>query len=156
MANIEIRQATVADLETLLQFEQGIISFERPFDSALKTEHINYYDIEAMINDEKCQVLVATDGTKLVASGYAKIVQSKPYVVSDQHAYLGFMFVLPDYRGQGINKLINDALFSWARSKNIDEIRLEVYAENSAAIRAYEKAGFTKNLLEMRLSLSEQ
>lgn len=155
MTDFSVRQAAHSDLPVLKELEQGIITFERPFDSALKTGHINYYDLAAMLDDQNCHILVATDKSRVIASGYAKIVQSKPYVVSERHAYLGFMFVLPQYRGQGVNRLIVDGLFSWARSKDIDEVRLDVYAQNAAAIRAYEKTGFKKNLLEMRLSLSE-
>ena len=33
---------------------------------------------------------------------------------------------------------------------------LDVYAENQAAIRAYEKAGFKSNLIEMSISLGEK
>ena len=65
------------------------------------------------------------------------------------------MFVIPEYRGRGVNQMIVEELFAWARSQDIDEVRLEVYAENAAAIRAYQKAGFKKNLLEMRLSLNQ-
>ena len=50
MKNIVIRKARPADLETLLVFEQGVITAERPFDSTLKTGQTNYYDIKKMIS----------------------------------------------------------------------------------------------------------
>ena len=153
MTSIIIRQARQSDLETLLEFEQGIIAYERPFDTTLKEERISYYDISAMIDVDDIEVLVAEDNGILVASGYAKTVQSKPYQKFEQHAYLGFMFVDPDYRGQGVNNRIVEGLTNWAKSKGLYEIRLEVYSENVAALRAYEKAGFDKNLVEMRMSL---
>jgi hypothetical protein len=37
-----IRKATIDDLPVLLQFEQGIISAERPFDSTLLPDPISY------------------------------------------------------------------------------------------------------------------
>jgi ribosomal protein S18 acetylase RimI-like enzyme len=61
------------------------------------------------------------------------------------------MYVKPEYRGKGINKIITDELINWARSKKYQEIRLDVYAENESAIKAYEKAGFEPHLLTMRL-----
>lgn len=43
---IYIRKAQLSDLATLLEFEQGIITAERPYDPTLKEEKIHYYDIE--------------------------------------------------------------------------------------------------------------
>ena len=63
------------------------------------------------------------------------------------------MYIKPAFRGKGVNKMIVDALILWAHSQNIQEIRLDVYAENSGAIKAYEKAGFNPLLLNMRLGV---
>ena len=41
----------------------------------------------------------------------------------------------------------------WAKSQNLTEVRLEVYNENTIAKNSYLKAGFTPNLLEMRLEI---
>ena len=49
MDKITTRKAVHSDLETLFEFEQGIIRTERPFDHTLKEGLIHYYDIEAMI-----------------------------------------------------------------------------------------------------------
>ena len=57
------------------------------------------------------------------------------------------------YRGNGIIQHILDALKDWSKSKGINELRLEVYNENIIAKKAYVKAGFTPNLLEMRIEI---
>ena len=44
-------------------------------------------------------------------------------------------------------------LAQWCMSKNIHELRLQVYNDNEVALKAYEKAGFTKHLIEMRMEL---
>lgn len=153
--NIIVRKATLSDLPKLLEFEQGVIKAERPFDPQLKPDPITYYDLELLIDSEDAEVLVAVDDGNIIASGYALIKQSKPYLKSPRQSYLGFMFVDPDYRGQRINQLIVDGLIDWSRSKGVYEIILDVYDGNQAAIRAYEKAGFEKNLVQMRLNLDE-
>ena len=61
------------------------------------------------------------------------------------------MYVLPAYRGKGINKKIVQALQLWAVTQNVFEFRLEVYYGNEPAIKAYEKIGFSKHMIEMRL-----
>ena len=155
MSNIKIRTAIQSDLETLLHFEQGIIAHERPLDECLKPGKISYYDIKSMIDDSNCEVLVAEIDGKLIGSAYAQILKAKDYLIDEYYSYLGFMYVDPEYRGQGVNRKIIDGLKAWSKSKDVYEIRLEVYHNNPPALRAYEKVGFTKNLVEMRLNLRD-
>ncbi len=152
MNNITIRTATPADLPTLLTFEQGVIEAERPYDCTLK-EKVTYYDISELISQDHVQLLVAECDGQLIASGYAKILDAKPHRKHSQYAYLGFMYVDPEHRGKGLNKLIVDGLMDWSQSRGIDEVRLDVYDGNGAAVRAYEKAGFSKHMVEMRMSI---
>lgn len=153
MSHITVRQARIEDLNTLYRFEQGIITAERPYNETLKSGHINYYDLKEMLFLPYVRVVVAVDGDRIIGSGYARIESAKPYLQHESHSYLGFMYVEPEYRGKGINNLIIDALKQWSVSRNIFELRLHVYNDNDAAIRAYEKAGFEKHLLEMRIGL---
>ena len=153
MEQITTRTATLADLDVLLEFEQGIVQTERPFDPTLKDNHINYYDIAAMIGAPHVEVVVAELESEIIGSGYARIEDSKVYLKHQKHAYLGFMYVKPEYRGKGVNKKVVDALQDWVAKRGITEFRLDVYSENSPAIKAYEKIGFKKHLIEMRMEL---
>jgi RimJ/RimL family protein N-acetyltransferase len=148
--NIMIRPAVVADIPTLLQFEQGVITAERPFDPTLKKGEIHYYDIEHMINAPHIELLVAELNGELIGCGYARIEGAKHYLQHPQHAYLGFMYTHPDHRGKGVNQLIIEGLKQWSFSKNMTELRLDVYYNNESAIKAYEKTGFIKHMIEMR------
>lgn len=152
---IEIREAIATEIETLLDFERGIIAAERPFDSTLKEGEIHYYDLLELIKSEQASVVIAVVDQKIVGSGYAKILKAKTYQKYSEYAYLGFMYVRPEYRGQGINQKILQHLIDWAKERNLSEVRLEVYDENTIAKNAYLKAGFTPNLLEMRLEIEE-
>ena len=152
MENIQVRQARLDELPTLLQFEQNLIAAERPLDDTFVSEQFNYYDIEKMIRSDEAEVLVATLGDRLIASGHARILEGKHYNSFERYAFLGFMYTEPDMRGRGINKLIIDALVEWARKKGLDEIRLQVYSDNTPAVAAYEKVGFKKMLTEMWLA----
>ena len=153
MEQVIIRKATLNDLDILLVFEQGVINTERPFDATLKKEHTNYYDIEKLITASDVEIVVAELGGEIIGSGYARIENAKPYLQHLQHAYLGFMYVVPTHRGKGINKMIMEVLETWSKTQNITELRLDVYQENEAAIKAYEKTGFTKHMVAMRKGL---
>lgn len=150
---IEIRKAVETDIEILLSFEQGIVDVERPFDTTLKEGEIHYYDLIELIRSKKAEVLLAVTNNEIVGSGYAKILPAKPYQKYAEYAYLGFMYVKPSFRGQGINQKILHGLMDWARSQNLTEVRLEVYDENIIAQKAYLKTGFKPNFMEMRLEI---
>ena len=156
MDDITIRKASLPDLKQLLAFEQDLIKTERPFDPTLKPDPINYYDLKSLLTSPLAEVIVAETDNKIIASGYARIDKSKPFLKHSHHAYLGFMYVVPEYRGQGINKRIVDALKNWAASQNITEFSLEVYYDNASAIKAYEKIGFSRYILEMRYNLNDE
>ena len=155
MAPIIVRPATNADLDTLLRFEQGVILAERPFDHTLKPDPNSYYDLPYMLTAPEVELVVAEQDSVLIGSGYARIEKAKDYNKHTHHAYLGFMYVVPEHRGKGVNRLIIDALSKWARAQNITELRLDVYHDNSPAIAAYEKAGFKKHMILMRLGLDD-
>ena len=86
-------------------------------------------DLPQLYAFEQGVIAAERDGT-LLGSGYARID--------------------PAHRGQGINTLLIESLRQWALSRDITELRLDVYTTNPRAIRAYEKAGFTALLLQMR------
>jgi GNAT superfamily N-acetyltransferase len=155
MNNIIVREATLDDLNALLQCEQGIVSWERPFDDTLKEGEIHYYDLAEMIVADHVYVVVAEYEDEVVGSGYARIEHAKAYQKYEQYAYLGCMYVLPEFRGRGVNALVLAALTDWCRSKKISELRLEVYTSNQTAIKAYEKAGFKPILTWMRKGIDE-
>ena len=150
-----VRKATLEDLPTLLSFEQGIIEAERPMDPTIKDGSINYYDIAELITSDNSDVFVVEIDHEIVASGYAKIKEDRHYLKHDKQGYLGFMFVPKSQRGKGLNKLIVDVLLKWCKSRQIHEIRLDVYDQNPSAIRAYEKVGFRKHMVNMRLDIED-
>jgi len=153
--NYITRKATLEDLPTLLKFEQGVIEAERPMDPTIKDGKINYYDISEIITNENSDVFVVEINNEIVASGYAKIKSDRHYLKHKKQGYLGFMFVPKDQRGKGANKLIIDALLKWCKERDVFEIRLDVYDVNLPAIKAYEKVGFKKHLINMRLNLQD-
>ena len=68
--DIHMREARLIDLPDLKAFEQEIIGYERSVAQNLKIDPITYYDIKELIQRDDAQVLVATVGNKIIASGY--------------------------------------------------------------------------------------
>lgn len=151
MDDVKIRTATLDDMDILLEFEQGVIKAERPFDVTLGADPITYYNLEELIVSDDASLVVAEIEGKIIGSGYALIKPARHYLNHEFYSYLGFMFTLSEYRGKGVNTKIIERLKQWSYSKGLKEIRLTVYDENHGAIGAYEKVGFKKHIIEMRL-----
>lgn len=152
MESIEIRDATLTDLPTLLHFEQELIKAERPFDPTIKDGKISYYDIASYIKRSDVKVVVAECNGKVVSSGYALKREARHYLNHQYYGYLGFMYTDEEYRGRAINQKIVEVLKDWCLENKLEEIRLSVYDENEPAIKAYVKAGFKRHMIEMRIS----
>ena len=129
------------------------MSAERAFDSTLRAGRVQYYDIEKMILNDDVRFVVAERDNELIGCGFARIDRAKVYLSHSQQAYLGLMYVDPGYRGQSINGGIVERLKQWCRTRGVTELRLDVYSNNLIALGAYEKAGFSKHMIEMRLRL---
>jgi len=151
MNQINIRKATLKDLPSLLVFEQGVIEAERPLDQTLKCSPTTYYNLNEMLIAKHTYLLVAELNKEIISCGYARIKNAKESLKHQQFGYLGFMYTIPLHRGKGLNKSIIDKLIAWCNSQDIHEIRLSVYDGNISAIKAYEKVGFEKHLITMRI-----
>jgi RimJ/RimL family protein N-acetyltransferase len=153
MSELYIRSATLDDLETLLEFEQGVIKAERPLDPFLSEGSLFYYNIPEMIMSKHIHLIVAVSMKELVGSGYIRIEKSRHYHKNPQYGYIGFMYVKKQFRGQKISGLILETLKNWAKEKNLNELRIDVYDNNIIAMKAYERFGFTKSLVNMRIDI---
>lgn len=153
MSDIIIRTAKIEDLDVLLTFEQGVVEAERPMDPFLAKGDISYYNIEELIAQENIYFVVAVSGYEIVGCGYIRIQNSRIYHKNKLHGYIGFMFVKPEFRGKNISGLILEDLKKWADNQDLKELRLDVYHNNPSAIKSYERFGFTKSLLNMRVEI---
>jgi GNAT superfamily N-acetyltransferase len=133
-----VRIARPEDLPVLLEFEQGVIRAERPMDPMIREGEISYYEVGEFIRSGDAEVYVVECEGQIVASGCVRIKPDRHYLKHKRMGYLGFMFVSEEYRGKGLN-----------------EVRLDVYQTNASAIRAYEKAGFERHLITMRLNTDD-
>src|SRR5206468_12188234 len=77
----------------------------------------------AMDDDEACGI----------AAGYFPDDGSGPYLVS--------MWVAASHRRQGVGRLLVNAIFDWARSRNARSLILHVTTTNEPALKFYDSLG---------------
>ena len=152
----KLRAATLADVISLKQLEQGVIEAERPYDATIHSTNAKYYNIEQLISNDKSYLLVVEEinSTAVLASGYVQVRKSKEYKTHLHHGYLGFMWVDIKLRGNGVNQVVVKALMEWAKTKyKVTHFYLDVYHLNVSAVRAYQKVGFVPLLSNMSMSI---
>ncbi|HAS43687.1 MAG TPA: GNAT family N-acetyltransferase [Microscillaceae bacterium] len=152
---LDARIATLDDLDILNEFQQALITVERPMDASLRqTGLMYYYDLAELITAKESDVMVVCHQGEIVGSGYGLIkAHERDIFVTKHYGYIGFMYVKEAYRGQGVGQLVLKKLVEWFKERDITDIRLEVYDNNPGAIKAYQKAGFQSHLIEMQLKV---
>jgi diamine N-acetyltransferase len=76
--------------------------------------------------------------------GYAKLKHpsSAPVLEGEDAAQVQRIYVLKDFLGQGIGKLLLQTVLDHAVTRQIENLWLDVLKENARAIRFYEQRGF--------------
>ncbi|MFT5290915.1 MAG: ribosomal protein S18 acetylase RimI-like enzyme [Planctomycetota bacterium] len=146
---VQIRPALRSDLSTLLTFQQGIVEYERPMDPTIKPETTGYYDIDALLDDQHALVLVAEVHGQSVGCCLGQLREDRAWSIHERVGYIGMVYVDDSARGQGICASMFSELEAWFRQQGVRRTKLEVYAENPSAIKAYEHAGMRPTLIEM-------
>ncbi len=152
---ISVRIATHKDISILLEFEQGLIEAERPMDHLLKIGKTNYYNLPKMLDNDNIAMVIAEIDGKPVGCGYAKIIKALQCFTYEYFSYLGFMYTVPEARQKGVNKAVVAYLYEWSASRGVYEARLDVYPNNTAAIKSYEKSRMKTGLHIIRVDLRE-
>lgn len=78
-------------------------------------------------------------------AGYAKLILNHQHpLINGYHVpcKLERLYLLPEYTGTGLGKLLFDFCLTEARNEKQDALYLTVYVENFPAIKFYKRCGF--------------
>lgn len=123
---LRIAPARPSDLDALVALEEAAFPGDRMSRRALARN----------INSPSLCFLVARDGKALI--GHALVA----FRSGSSLARLYSLAVLPGLTGQGLGRKLLAAAERQARQRGADRLRLEVRADNTAAIRLYDKTGY--------------
>lgn len=139
MNDIEIRPAKSEDVETIFQLIQALADYEKLSHQVTGTvgllhEHLfgAHPCIEALLADHQGQSI----GFALFFTNYSTFL-TKPGI------YLEDLFVMPEYRGQGIGKALLEALAQLALERDCGRLEWSVLDWNEPAIAFYQRIGAT-------------
>ncbi|TDE42093.1 GNAT family N-acetyltransferase [Flavobacterium rhamnosiphilum] len=148
MNPIEIRKATLSDLETIQNI--SIQTFKETFAAVNTPENIANYVKESFnseqltteLNNVNSQFYVAYSNAEAV--GYLKINFSyaQTETINGNALEVHRIYVLQTFHGKNIGQLLLDEAKKIAQRTGVDYIWLGVWEENHRALRFYTKNGF--------------
>ena len=127
--NLRVRQATPEDYDSVAEFTSGIWA-DRGGDYI---PHIYHDWIE---NDGDTQRTFVVD----TGDDIGGILQA--VMLSEHEGWLQGMRSNPEFRGEGIANILNDAAFDWAADRGATVARNMVFSWNTAGLGASRAAGF--------------
>lgn len=148
MNTIEIRKATVSDLETIQKI--SIQTFTETFAAVNTPENIANYiknslnteQLTAELNNLSSQFYIAYSNDEVV--GYLKInfgdAQTESF--NENALEVQRIYVLQNFHGKNIGQLLLDEVKKIAQTTGVDYIWLGVWEENHRALRFYTKNEF--------------
>jgi len=128
--DLEIRHARDSDADSVIEFTSGIWA-DRGGDYI---PHV-FHDWIADDGDGQQTFVVDAGGGDV-----AGILQT--VMLSEHEAWFQGMRVNPDYRGEGVAAMLNDASFDWAADQGATVGRIMVYSWNEAGMGTARSAGF--------------
>jgi ribosomal protein S18 acetylase RimI-like enzyme len=145
---MNIRKPSELEIEKILELSPQAI-FEGTLGEVKPTIEKAKQLVEPLLNKD-CYYLISTENNKLM--GWILIGGSKDQFSNKTIGFIYELFVLDEYRGQGISKqLINTAVEQF-KQEGYSEIRLSVF-EGNKAIKLYENLGFETRTISMSMPI---
>ncbi|TDD95233.1 GNAT family N-acetyltransferase [Flavobacterium cellulosilyticum] len=150
MSKIEIRKATISDLETIQEI--SITTFKETFASVNSPENMANYIRDNFNQKQLIMEINNPDSAFYLASlekvtiGYLKINTgiSQTEKQKENSLEIHRIYVLQTFHGKKIGQLLLDEAINSAIQANIDLVWLGVWEENHRALQFYSKNGFVE------------
>lgn len=146
---ITVKQATSEDVQVLSKIAQLTFPLAGPANankqelSTYIKQHLNESVFQQLVESDEVFVACALAGTALVGFIVMKYASAQPNGdKSVNSAELQRLYVLKEYHGENVAKLLLLEAFKACAEKAIAAIWLNVYSENSRAKNFYAKFGF--------------
>lgn len=143
--SVRIRTAALSDAPAILEMVKNYLDNSPYIPKSTSEFRMSLEQEEAWIQSfldaPNSLLLVAEFENQLI--GNIDLTGNKRQVM--QHNTLVGMGMLLEWRYQGLGSALMQAAIAWAKSNPIlENLQLEVYAENLAGINLYQKMGFTQ------------
>lgn len=134
-----VRLATHKDLDKLVYFTiaEAVEAESRQISPDMARKGLEF----ALENPDQCRYWVL-DSSKSGAVGCVSVKKEWSVWHAGYYWWLQRMFLMPEYRGQRLPKLLIDHVRDEARRARALELRMYLHKENVRAINVFNKIGF--------------
>lgn len=105
----------------------------------------NYF--ENIYMNETNSLLIAVDNNIIIGYIFNKLIDSE--VDNIKVSLIDGLYVETNYRNKGIASSLIEASLKWAKTNNVNAVKIKVITENQAALKLYEKYNFGEIAKEM-------
>ena len=152
MSNITLKKVSIADVAKLQKI--GMTTFSETFREFNTPENLNKYLVESFsieklrseINNTHSEFYLALDDAKddTNAIGYLKVNfgESQTELKDSKSFEIERIYVLKEYQGKDVGKLLYQKALAIAQQNNVDYIWLGVWEHNKQALDFYKQQGF--------------
>ena len=161
-SDFSYRLAKSTDLEKIIDLNLKLFKFESAFNDGLNLswtlsdEGKKYF--KKRLEGDGGVIFVAEEAGKIIAYLAATLVGRINYRLEKSFAEVDNMFVLPDYRGQGVGSNLIAKFYAWCQSQSVEKVLVEVSSSNKTAIEFYSKNLFADHavILERKVKPADK
>ena len=148
---MKLRKAKKEDMEDIQDLRYLLAKYDKSLGLDIVVTEWGYTevgkkDLEYFLNQQ--YIYVAEENQKIVGFITAEIFKKKVWY-SVQLGSINNIFVLEEYRNQGIGTALMKTMMNALKEVGITNIQLDTYNKNSKAIKFYEGLGFEKCNVQM-------
>ncbi len=152
---MNIRKATLKDLETIRKLNQKLFKYGYKFDKTLDCNwpiNNKKYFKEAITKKDSL-ALVALVNNKIIGYFIGNTKKAEDYRKLKKIAEADDAYIIPEYRRRGIGNLLLKKFLVWAKKKGIKRARALIATQNKKSIAWHKKAGFKEYNLTLEKDL---
>ncbi len=141
-----IRPCRESEVEILQSLNDEVFIDNAKYDTDLnlnwaKGEKGKEYFTNLLMNKSAYKIIVENEGR---AIEYLPASQKHIDYRNSKYLEIENMGVIPEYRSQGVGKLLMDECFTWAKENGYQKIFVNTYIANEKALIFYKKNGFSE------------
>jgi len=154
---MKIRKATIKDYDELFQLKLESKEEERKWNKQLQPiKKVRSYYAKYLKNDLESKwrrVFVAIEKKEIVGLITCKTYRTLYIAGYKRVGYISNLYIKKGVRRKGVAEKLIKTATAWFKKRKAEQIGLEIYENNSAAISLYKKLKFKNYSIKMRKNI---
>jgi ribosomal protein S18 acetylase RimI-like enzyme len=154
---LEIRRATIDDLELIKEIKLEAKASERTYNKSLKpieqTKELYFSYLKSDLENSDRAVFIAIDQDKPVGIITGRIYTTLLIRRLPKKGHISNLFIEPTHRKKGLASKLANELLNWFKTEGIEDVHLGAALQNDPALQMFKKLGFQEYAIEMKKSL---